>query len=208
MSEENNKTQTETTTETAAETAQQTGAVNVRETKEFLAVVGQLNEARKQLQAIQDAKAQAENEEKERKAREAGDFESFKKQLQADKDAAIAQMQREVKTSRAEALAAGIKDEWARRGIVDHLISLEDGTDPAEFMAELKSKSPHLFETPTFQASNGPQIAARVNNGSDGNDWASIKAQMSKGSPKQVANAINLVQDYMNKNAGKMPPGF
>lgn len=182
--------------------------VNVRETKEFLAVVGQLNEARAALQRIEDERKKRESEDAERKAKETGDFESLKQKIQAEKDAEISRMKLEVKRSKAEALTFGIQDEWAKQGVMNHIMGLDTDDAVNAFMDDLKKNSPNLFEVNSFPKSTTTPNGARVNNGSDGSDWASISKQLKSGTPQQVAAAINKVEQYMKENGGKMPPGM
>lgn len=194
-------------TETTTEAVEDQQSSNIRETPAFKAVLAQLKERDDKLRQIEEAQAQAKREAEEAKAKATGDFESFKAQLKAEKDAEIAKAKSELKAAKIDALVASIPDEWARKGVRADMLSLEDGADLSEYIEGLKKSAPNLFQAPGIPMSSQTPSGARVNNGSNDSDWASIKIAYNSRNPQKVADAISKVQAYSRAN-GKMPPGF
>lgn len=147
MTEETNEQQTKETQETQEQTEEKKYSKAEVE-KRMAGPIGQVNELRAELDAIRKQKAADE----EAKAIKNKDFQSVIDNLKAqlvERDQNMLEYQTKIKNQEIDSklLRSGIKDDFARTGVLAHYNGLEEKPELDAYIAGLKESHSTIFES-------------------------------------------------------------
>lgn len=173
---------------------------DVREHPAFKGVLGQLAEARQQLEKIKAEQDDQRKAEEQKKLEEKGQYETLLQQLKAEQDRMKSEHTRQVTEMelKYELMKHGCTNEMFVAGAV----ATYDGQTPIGEYVKLVAESNEAFFRSANPGINPPQS---VSTGTGPKDWKTIKQHL--GNTETAGAAGQAITEYFLKT-GELPPGL